>query len=131
MPDEVDLIPLLSRFPGRRWLFPRINGHGLAFHQVRNPATDFRPGPWGILEPAPDLPEIPLAEIDVFLCPGLAFDPTGGRLGRGRGFYDRLLAAARPDSLKIGVCRAEQRVPDTFPEPHDIAMDEVLCGETS
>lgn len=128
MPGEVDLAGLLAEQPGRRWVFPRISGHGLIFHRVRNAADDLCPGPWGILEPSPTLPEIPVADIDAFLCPGLAFDPAGGRLGRGRGFYDRLLASARPDALKIGVCHAGQLVPDTFPEAHDIAMDLVISG---
>ena len=55
-------------------------------------------------------------------------EPTGGRLGRGRGFYDRMLAKARPDALKLGICFEIQLVADTFPEPHDVRMDHVIAG---
>jgi len=46
---------------------------------------------------------IPVHEIDVFLTPGLAFDLSGGRLGNGAGFYDRILSKRRSDSQAIGI----------------------------
>jgi len=128
MPGEIDLLPLLSATPDRRWVFPRISGDGLSLHVIEDPATGFRPGPWGILEPVPDAPEVPTAEVDAFFCPGLAFDPSGGRLGRGRGYYDRLLAGARPEAVKLGVCQPFQIVAETFSEPHDIAMHRIISG---
>ena len=52
---------------------------------------------WGLLEPPePWLPESALAEAGVVLLPALAVDRSGVRLGRGRGFYDRSLAARDP-----------------------------------
>lgn len=122
LPGEVDLNPVVTRLPELTWVFPRILGHHLTFHA----GGCLEPGAHGILEPHADTPEIPLQEIDVFVCPGLAFDTHGHRLGRGRGFYDRLLAQARPDALKIGICFPFQIVPDTFAEPHDVRMDEVI-----
>ncbi|NQX03040.1 5-formyltetrahydrofolate cyclo-ligase [bacterium] len=122
LPGEVDLSGVLPDHPRLTWLFPKIVGHHLSFH----PGHDLVPGTLGILEPAAGTPEVALREIDAFICPGLAFDDHHHRLGRGRGFYDRLLAQARPDSLKVGICFPFQRVPDTFPEPHDVRMDEVL-----
>ena len=122
LPGEVDFSQILQNYPLVKWIYPRIQGHHLTFH----PGCDLIPGTLGIHEPAHHSPEIPLLEIDAFICPGLAFDPTGHRLGRGRGFYDRLLAQARPDALKIGICFPFQIVPDTLPEPHDIQMDTVL-----
>jgi 5-formyltetrahydrofolate cyclo-ligase len=126
LPDEVDLSEIIARNPDRRWVYPRVTGDHLTFHAVADPQDDLVIGAFGIKEPSPALPEIPIREIDAFLCPGIAFDPRGGRLGRGRGFYDRILTAARPDALKIGVCFPCQIVPDTFPEPHDIHMDAVI-----
>ncbi len=126
LPGEVDLSDLVARHPDRRWVYPRVQGHHLAFHAVKNPASELVAGAFGILEPRHALPEIDFVHIDAFLCPGLAFDARGGRLGRGRGFYDRMLAMARPDALKIGVCFPWQIVDDTFPENHDIPMDEVV-----
>jgi 5-formyltetrahydrofolate cyclo-ligase len=123
---EPDLADFITSHPSHRWVYPRVSGDYLVFHHVPDPASGLRPGAFGILEPDPALPEIQTPDIDAFICPGLAFDPRGGRLGRGRGFYDRMLAIARPDALRIGVCFPWQMVPDTCSEPHDVPMDQVL-----
>jgi 5-formyltetrahydrofolate cyclo-ligase len=128
LPGEPDLADLVARHPDRRWVYPRVLGDHLTFHAVEKPALELAVGAFGILEPLPTLAEVAVDQIDVFLCPGIAFDTRGGRLGRGRGFYDRMLAKARPDAIKIGVCFPSQIVTDTFPEPHDIHMDAVVCG---
>ncbi len=119
---EVDLASVIHRHADIRWAYPKVCGDNLTFHSGQH----LVPGAFGILEPSHDLPEVPLQQIDAFICPGLAFDKNGGRLGRGRGFYDRLLAQARPDALKIGICFPEQLVPDSFSEAHDIQMDLVI-----
>ncbi len=124
LPGEVDLSPTLRLRAETRWVYPKIRGTDLSFHN----GLALVAGAFGILEPAADSPEVALAEIDAFLCPGLAFDPRGGRLGRGRGFYDRMLANVRPDALKLGVCFEIQLVADTFPEAHDVLMDHVIAG---
>lgn len=126
LPGEVDLTAIVSRHDDRKWAYPRVNGEELDFYHVKNPITDLQPGHFGIREPSVELPLIALAEIDAFLCPGLAFDSRGGRLGRGRGFYDRTLAQARPQALKVGICFQWQIVPDTFPQAHDIPMDKLI-----
>ncbi|MEN9974658.1 MAG: hypothetical protein RLZZ282_664 [Verrucomicrobiota bacterium] len=126
LPGEVDLADLVARHADRTWLYPRVVGDHLTFHIVTTPASQLVAGAFNVQEPTPTLTQIPVTSIDAFLCPGLAFDENGGRLGRGRGFYDRMLAGARPNTLKIGVCFAGQIVPDTFSEPHDIPMDCVV-----
>jgi 5-formyltetrahydrofolate cyclo-ligase len=125
LPGEVDLSELIHSRPDLTWLYPKVTGHELSFH----PGGNLRPGSFGILEPDDDSPAFPLSQIHTFLCPGLAFDPQGGRLGRGRGFYDRLLAQASPQAHKLGICFPQQMTATTFPEAHDIAMDAVICGE--
>lgn len=128
LPGEVDLTKVIAANPGRHWAWPRVEGDDLHFHRVENPETQLVPGAFGVREPSPDLPVIPVEEIDAFFCPGLAFDANGGRLGRGRGFYDRMLARARPGALKIGVCFPWQIVADTFPETHDVLMDGIVSA---
>lgn len=127
LPGEPDLLPLVARHPERTWVFPTVRGEHLTFHPVANTAADFEAGSFGIREPASSLPTTPNRDIDVFLCPGLAFTESGGRLGRGRGFYDRMLALARQDAIKLGVCFPFQITDNTFAEPHDIAMDGIVC----
>lgn len=128
LPGEVDITPLIPEYPHLRWLFPRVEGNNLILHHVTDHIEDLEAASFGILEPKTHLPTILLHQVDAFLCPGLAFDPQGGRLGRGRGFYDRLLENARPDAYKIGICHQEQIVPNTYPESHDVMMDAVIDG---
>ena len=84
-------------------------------------------GRQGSFPPAPDCPALALDHCRnmVWLVPGMAFSPrTGVRLGRGRGYYDRLLAG-KP-GLKIGVA-AEGQLLDGLPsEGHDIRMDVIV-----
>lgn len=127
LPGEVDLSSLVGKIQ-RRWVFPKVRGERLEFRLVTDPTTGLLPGYHGILEPDDDLPLVDPEKIDAFLCPGLGFDPHGGRLGRGKGFYDRLLAQARPDAEKIGVCFPCQIVDRLETEPHDIRMDRVIHG---
>lgn len=128
MADEVDLLPLLEWLPEHRWVLPRVVGDELVFHEVRDAVRDLVVGAFGIREPTVGLAVVAIPEVDVFLCPGLAFDRTGGRLGRGRGFYDRILAAARPGAIRVGVCHPLQRVADVHPETHDVPMDWLIDG---
>jgi 5-formyltetrahydrofolate cyclo-ligase len=81
---------------GRVLVLPRVEraARRLALHRVRDLDADLEAGTWGIPEPGPGRCE-PVAptEIDFVLVPGLVFDPTGGRIGYGAGYYDRLLAS--------------------------------------
>ncbi|MCX6877218.1 MAG: 5-formyltetrahydrofolate cyclo-ligase [Verrucomicrobia bacterium] len=128
LPGEVNLLPLVTWDPSRCWVFPRVCGDALVLHEVRDPGHDLVRGSFNIREPSPALPVVQVSAVEVFLCPGLAFDGKGGRLGRGRGCYDRMLAMARPGAIKVGICHAVQRIKDTFPAPHDVPMDEVISG---
>ena len=86
LPGEVDFTATHQQLSGLNWVYPKVSGDALSFHPVNDPATELIAGAFGILEPADGLPAVAVHEIDVFICPGLAFDPRGGRLGRGTGF---------------------------------------------
>jgi 5-formyltetrahydrofolate cyclo-ligase len=131
LPGEVDLARLPAIHPQHQWVYPRVSGENLSFHRVSNSSTDLVPGAYGISEPAEWLEKINIHQIDLFLCPGLAFDAHGGRLGRGKGFYDRALTLSRSDTKKVGVCYPFQRVADTFGDDHDIRMDLIIDGTHS
>jgi 5-formyltetrahydrofolate cyclo-ligase len=62
----------------------------------------------------------------VWIVPGLAFTKDGRRLGYGGGWYDRLLASARKDALRIGVAHEFQVLGDLPNEPHDILLNRVV-----
>src|SRR5690606_18813616 len=84
-------------------------------------------GRFGVRAPSPQARAVPLAEIDLILVPGLAFDTEGNRLGRGAGFYDRFLATregAAPPAC--GVCFEAQLVDRIPTEPWDVPMNAVV-----
>jgi 5-formyltetrahydrofolate cyclo-ligase len=122
-PDEIDLTALLDAPPpGFRVLLPRVEGDELVT-VPHEPGDALVVGELGVREPTG--PAIDLAGIDVVVVPGVAFSPSGGRLGRGRGMYDRLLPRL-PHALRIGVCIELLVVEDLPLESHDVGMDLVV-----
>ena len=91
---------------------------------------ELAPGRYGVLEPAAASPGSALAPGDLILVPGLAFDREGHRLGRGRGWWDRTLAAARGVELTaVGVGFAFQVVEAVPHGPGDQALDAILTED--
>jgi 5-formyltetrahydrofolate cyclo-ligase len=88
---------------------------------LRTLAKDIVIGKFGVREPAATCEEIPLNQFDLVLVPGMAFDLSGNRLGRGRGFYDRILAEA--SGIKCGVCHNFQLLEKIPVEEHDAKVD--------
>lgn len=88
-------------------------------------------GAYKILEPKEELRRLPAKvvqpeELDLVMVPGTAFDPRGGRMGQGKGYYDRLLARARPDAPLVALafdCQIFDEIPVAA---HDVFMDLVL-----
>jgi 5-formyltetrahydrofolate cyclo-ligase len=80
-----------------------------------------------ILPSAREHDDVPIiSPIDLVLVPGLAFTRDGGRLGRGRGFFDRFLAHRTPRAAKIGVCFNFQILPSLPLEAHDVKVGLVV-----
>lgn len=130
LPGEALLLPLMVELPQFRWVLPRITGDGIMeFHHVDPGLKGIVTGPYGISEPAADSPVCPLGEIGIFLCPGIAFTRTGKRLGRGKGFYDRALAQADPEAVRVAVCYREQVHPELPTEEHDARMHFLATAE--
>ncbi len=92
---------------------------------------DLALGTLGILEPKPELREqihrrANVQELDLLVIPGLAFDRQGGRLGYGKGYFDRFLLGARPDALMAAVA-FECQLFDSVPmQPYDVRVDAVI-----
>ena len=86
--------------------------------------NDLATGCYGIKEPTGKV-FTDFAKIDVAIIPGVAFDRQGHRLGRGKGYYDRLLSVM-PQVYKIGLCFDFQVVDNVPVDSHDIRMDEVI-----
>ena len=121
MPSEVDTHSFLERWYGRKKLYlPKVAGEALEIREYI--PEDLAEGYRGIMEPSSQAPSV--AEVDLAIVPGMAFDAAGGRLGRGGGFYDRLLPSlACP---KVGVCRQGQLVEEVPMQVWDQKVDIVI-----
>lgn len=104
---------------GKKIILPRVTQYGLSLHFIEN-LDELVEGSFGILEPSSEAPQAP-PRADLILVPGLAFDRFGMRLGRGGGYYDRLLADF--EGLRVGIC-FEGVIFDRIPfESHDQRVD--------
>ena len=115
LPDEPSTRPLFEVLRGRqlRCLLPRIAAsRQLEFCELPH-WEDLRAGRYGVFEPPAGSGVVSLSEAEVVVVPGVAFDEAGGRLGRGGGYYDRVLARVQsPFVVGLGLeARIVERVP--------------------
>ena len=124
--DEVDTTLLLecALREGKRVLLPKVCGDDLTLHWYNGP-RNVAPGAFGILEPVTPAVDLKPLRVDLAVVPGVAFDGCGHRLGRGRGYYDRLLPRLEC-CCKVGVCFPFQRLEHVPGEEHDMLMDEII-----
>ncbi|MBI3417157.1 MAG: 5-formyltetrahydrofolate cyclo-ligase [Verrucomicrobia bacterium] len=123
--DEVDIWPLIEAAfaKGKKVALPRFVPVRGAYeaNRVADLNLDIHAGKFGVREPAAHCPDVPLNQLDLVLVPGVAFAVDGRRLGRGQGFYDRLLADVR--GAKCGMAFEQQVVLEIPAEPHDQMVD--------
>lgn len=123
--DEPDLVPYLSptNQPEKEFYMPRFRpvSNDFCAASFVDDWLSLKPGAFGIREPCEQAPELPLKQLDFIVVPGLAFDCQGHRLGRGKGFYDRLLA--QTSGIKCGVAFDHQLVKQVPVEAHDVRLD--------
>lgn len=128
MAGELDLWPLVGEAlaASRTVALPRFVPEDNLYIvcEIENTDGDLEPGQFGIREPAEDCRQISLNRLDLILVPGVAFDLQGRRLGRGKGYYDQLLAEVRGPIC--GVAFDEQIVAEVPLEPHDVVVDCIL-----
>lgn len=123
-------VDLLWAVLGERTVcYPRINGEDLVFIRVPSREALRESTRWNLLEP-PHCDEhvVPVGEIALFLVPGMAFTADGHRMGRGKGYYDRLLGHPDFRAGSFGVCFAEQLVPHLPMEEHDRPVTRVFSA---
>jgi 5-formyltetrahydrofolate cyclo-ligase len=131
LPDELDVWPLLaeSLAGGKTIALPFFDAVKQTYgaRQVKNTVTEIATGKFGVREPASCCAGISLDQFDLALVPGVAFDFSGNRLGRGRGFYDRLMK--KVSGKKCGVAYNFQLLEKIPAEPHDAKVDFILTPE--
>jgi 5-formyltetrahydrofolate cyclo-ligase len=126
--QEVDTWPLINAAlsAGKHVGLPRYHRAERIYRacEISRLSEDLIPGQLGIMEPAEHCPELMLKGLDLVVVPGVAFDWNGGRLGRGKGYYDRLLATVR--GMTCGLGYDEQLVAQIPVAPHDIRLNCIL-----
>ena len=132
LPDEVDVRPLLDMLvqQGKQVILPKVVSESdLTLHPYKS-NDDLEPGAFGIMEPtSTELSQGDIEDTAVAIIPGMAFDTKGHRLGRGKGYYDRLLSRL-PHIYKIGICFYFQLMESIPTDRHDIVMDEIIYDNT-
>lgn len=127
-PEELDPAAAIDelRALGVTIAFPRVESPGvLGLHAV-TAEDELVPGVFGIMEPAPDAPEVSPESVDAVIVPGVAFDEDCWRLGYGGGYYDRLLPLLSADCARIGIAYDEQILPRIPAAEHDVRLDAVV-----
>jgi 5-formyltetrahydrofolate cyclo-ligase len=128
LPEEPDIWPLLGQAlaEGKRVGLPRYTAAVDAYEacQVSDAKRDLRPGRFGLSEPVTACAVLDLKQLDLTLVPGVAFALNGSRLGRGKGYYDRLLE--KISGCKCGVAFDWQLQVDIPTEGHDVRVNCIL-----
>lgn len=122
LPDELSTIDFIERWHTMKHFYlPRVNGLNLEILPYAKSRLHL--GSFNIEEPdGDDLTDI--SDIDMVVVPAVAYDRKGNRVGRGKGYYDRLLHDTR--AVKIGVAYDFQVFDEIDCEPHDVAVDYVI-----
>ncbi len=126
LPDEVDVTPLISTAfnAGKTVLLPVVDGENLVLKHFTG-FSAMTTGSFNISEPTGEIfPRSDYHKIDLAIIPGMAFDHHRHRLGRGKGYYDRLLPMLN-NACKAGVCFEFQMIDHIESEAWDVRMEEV------
>lgn len=123
LPNEPDARALFraAKSQGKLIALPRFNPATGTYVAAEADEASLVVGAFGALEPPSGA--LIIKSLDFILTPGLAFDSQGRRLGRGKGFYDRLLSEAPAGCVKCGVAFDEQILPHIPAESHDVSVD--------
>lgn len=122
LPDEIDTARFIKKWETvKTFYLPRVSGNDLEILPLEG--ASMKEGAFHILEPANGICCNP-DKIELIVVPAIAFDRKGNRIGRGKGYYDRLLKkAACP---KIGVGYHFQLFDEIPTEPHDVPMNAIV-----
>lgn len=123
LPDELPTHRFLEEFSTKKHFFlPRVNGIDLEILPYER--TRMHLGAFHIEEPDGD-DTVDIDKIDLVIVPAVAYDRSGNRVGRGKGYYDRLLSKSR--AVTIGVCYDFQLFDCFETEEHDIPVHFVVA----
>lgn len=119
---------------GKKIVVPWCNAEGeLELFHLES-MDELEVGMYRILEPKAELrlleqKQVPVEQLDLIMVPGVGFDVRGGRMGHGKGYYDKLLEHARKDTPLIALafeCQIFEEIPVA---PHDVFMDKIITED--
>lgn len=132
LPQEIDTTPIVLRAwrDLKRVLAPQVSWEQRRMLpiEIHSLSDDVKETPLGLREPARGVP-FPLAHIDLVIVPGLGFDESGNRIGRGRGFYDRFLAHPDFRGLACGLALEDQVMPNVPITEYDMQVDMLVTDK--
>ena len=123
LPDELSTHKFIDRWASKKHFYlPRVNGVNLDI--LPYDETRLSLGSFQIEEPTGD-DTTDINDIELIIVPAVAYDRQGNRVGRGKGYYDRLLTGSK--ATKIGVGYDFQLIEEGIDtDPHDVRMDVVI-----
>ncbi|MBJ2187501.1 MAG: 5-formyltetrahydrofolate cyclo-ligase [Muribaculaceae bacterium] len=125
LPDELSTREFIDRWSARkRFYLPRVNGVNLDI--LPYDRSRLHLGAFNIEEPTGD-ETADINDIELIIVPGVAYDRRGNRIGRGKGYYDRLLRDTR--AVTIGVAYSCQLCDDIEPDEFDVPVNYVITED--
>ena len=122
LPDELSTHSFIDKWHEKKSFFlPRVNGVNLEILPYAKSRLHL--GAFNIEEPDGN-ETYDMSAIDMVVVPAIAYDRHGNRVGRGKGYYDRLLQNTR--AIKVGVAYGFQLIDEIDADPHDVAVDYVI-----
>ena len=131
LPQEVQTGQIIAqaRQARKRVAVPVVRAQDLIAVALSEDPTQLRRGRFGIPEPSGTPTMIHPQEIGCIVVPGVAFDSRGGRLGFGKGYYDRFLGQLPATTYRCGLAFGIQVVPCVPQAPHDICMHGIVTEQ--
>lgn len=125
LPDELSTRDFINKWSARKHFYlPRVNGVNLDI--LPYDRSRLHLGAFNIEEPQGE-DTASINDIELIIVPGVAYDRRGNRIGRGKGYYDRLLQSS--DAVKMGVAYACQLCDDIEPDDFDVRMHYVITDD--
>lgn len=122
LPDELSTHAFIRKWAWRKHFYlPRVNGVNLEILPYNESRLAL--GSFHIEEPTGNDTSA-IDDMEMIVVPAVAYDRTGNRVGRGKGYYDRLLAGCR--ARKVGVGYDFQLVDEIDADPHDVRVDVII-----
>jgi len=125
--DTHDMIKAAQKL-GKKVVVPVCQKHTIDLRPcLLGEPVQLKRGPYGVYEPVV-AQYVPISRLDLVIVPGVAFDASGNRLGRGKGFYDRFLKKAPATSEFVGLAFDFQVLPSIPTQPHDVRVQRVIAA---